>query len=141
MESRTFQVLEFPKILGALSGFAVSEPGASACLEVCPFKTLDAVNRASVLFEQAAAWVNESSYKFNSFPPLDGLFPHLDNPNGVLDQDALFALKAVLDITRDARDSLKKYEDREWTVLVETLFAYDWPEKTEIGRASWRERV
>jgi DNA mismatch repair protein MutS2 len=133
MGSRTFQVLEFPKILGALSGFSVSEPGASACLEVRPFETIDEVNRASVLFEQAAAWINESSYKFNSFPPLDGLFSHFDNPNSVFDQDALFALKTVLDITRGARDSLNKYEERQWLVLVETLFAYDWPEKTVSG--------
>jgi len=133
MESRTFHVLEFPKILGALSGFAVSEPGASACLAISPFDKLEDVNRASTLFEQAAAWVGESDFKFSPFPELAGLFPHLDSPLGVLDQDALFALKTVLDITRSARDSLKKYEDREWDILVETLFAYAWPEKTVSG--------
>jgi len=133
MESRTFQVLEFPKILDALSGFAVSEPGASACLAVRPFETLDAVNHASILFEQAAAWINESGYKFNPFPELDGLFSHLESHISILDQDALFALKVVLDTTYNARELLKKYEDREWNILVDTLFAYEWPEKTISG--------
>ena len=130
MESRTFQLLEFPKIIRVLSGFAVSEPGASACLDVCPFDKLDDVIHASVLFKQAADWVGESGFKFNPFPCLDGLIPHLESPIGVLDQDALFALKIVLDISHNALNSIKYYEDREWNVLGETLFSYDWPQKT-----------
>lgn len=133
MESRTYQVLEFPKILDALSGFAVSDPGASTCLAISPYKTLEAVNRASVLFEQAAAWINETGYALHPFPELDGLFTHLESHITVLDQDALFALKVVLDTTCTARDLLKKYEDREWDVLVDTLFEYEWPEKTVSG--------
>ncbi|MDC0336519.1 endonuclease MutS2, partial [Pseudodesulfovibrio sp.] len=136
MESRTFQVLEFPKILGALSGFAVSEAGVSACLELHPYDNLNGVRKAATLFEQAAAWVGESGFQIKSFPELDGLFTYLDRPIGVLDQDGLFALKQVLDIARTSRDSLKQYEDRSWDVLWKSLFSYEWPAKTisAIGR-------
>ena len=136
MESRTFQVLEFPKILGALSGFAVSEAGISACLELHPFDTLKDVRHASTLFEQAAAWAGESGYSIKSFPDLDGLFAYLDRPTGVLDQDGLFALKQVFDIARESKESLRQYEARAWDVLWESLFSYEWPTKSisAIGR-------
>ena len=133
MESRTFQVLEFPKILGALSGFAVSEPGAAACLEIRPFSSLAEVRNANRLFDQAAAWIGESGFKLIPFPDIGGVFPHLQREATVLDQDALFALRIVLDIARSARESLDGYEERGWEILRESLFAYDWPQKTVSG--------
>lgn len=133
MESRTFHVLEFPKILGALSGFAVSEPGASSCLEIRPLTTFKEVCTAGVLFEQAAAWVGESGFKLRPFPEMDAIFPHLESDKAVLDQDALFALKVILEMAKTARESLERFEEREWDTLTETLFAYAWPQKTVSG--------
>ena len=95
MESRTFELLEFPKILGVLSGLAVSEPGVSACLKLKPFTSLDSIRLETAFFEQGAAWVGESGFVFPPFPELDGLFAYLENPKSVLDQDDLFALKQV----------------------------------------------
>lgn len=133
MESRTFDLLEFPKVLGVLSGFAVSAPGASACLDLKPFTSLDSITLETTLFEQAASWVGESGFVFKSFPELDGLFAYLDNSKSVLDQDDLFALKQVLDIVIHARESLGKYEGRGWDILLATLFNYAWPAKTVSG--------
>jgi DNA mismatch repair protein MutS2 len=133
MESRTFELLEFPKILGVLSGLAVSEPGVSACLKLKPFTSLDSIRLETEFFEQGAAWAGESGFVFPPFPELDGLFAYLDNPKSVLDQDDLFALKQVLDIAQDARDSLGNFEARGWDVLNDTLFDYDWPAKTVSG--------
>lgn len=130
MESRTSQVLEFPKILNALSSFAVSEAGAFACKQIRPHDELDDVRAAAELYEQAASWVGESGFRMKAFPNLDGLFSYLDNQNGVLDQDGLFALKQALDISRISRDSLKQYEERGWEHLWATLFAFAWPQKT-----------
>lgn len=136
MESRTYSVLEFPKILSALSGFAMSEAGLAACLELRPFDSLEDVKKASILFEQGAAWAGESGFTIKPFPELDGLFAYLERQNGVIDQDGLFALKQVLDIKRNSRDSLKKFEERGWDILWNSLFAYEWPVKTisAIGR-------
>ncbi|MGE4193496.1 MAG: endonuclease MutS2 [Pseudodesulfovibrio sp.] len=133
MESRTFQVLEFPKILGVLSGFATSEPGASECLNIHPHSTLEAVLLANELFDQAASWVGESGFRMRAFPDLGGIFPHLSSELAVLDQDALFALKIILDLAMEARESLSRFEDRGWEVLKSELFAYDWPQKTVSG--------
>ena len=133
MESRTFELLEFPKILGVLSGLAVSEPGVSACLKLKPFTSLDSIRLETAFFEQGAAWAGESGFVFPPFPELDGLFAYLDNPKSVLDQDDLFALKQVLDIAKDVRDSLSNFEARGWDVLNDTLFDYDWPAKTVSG--------
>jgi DNA mismatch repair protein MutS2 len=133
MESRSFQVLEFPKILGALSGFAVSGAGASACLRLHPFKELAQVREALALYDQAAAWVGESSFVMRSFPELDGLFAYLEGPGSALDQDDLFALKQVLDVAREARESLERSTDRGWDILGRTLFDYAWPDKVVSG--------
>jgi len=130
MESRTSQVLEFPKILNALSSFAVSEAGAFACKQIRPHDELDDVRAAAELYEQAASWAGESGFRMKAFPNLDGLFSYLDNQNGVLDQDGLFALKQALDISRISRDSLKQYEERGWERLWAILFAFAWPQKT-----------
>jgi len=136
MESRTFQVLEFPKILSALAGFAVSEAGSIACEKIRPFDSLDEVRRSGELFGQAAAWTGETGFKMKSFPNLDGLFVYLERQSGVLDQDGLFALKQGLDNARISRDSLKQFEERGWDLLWSTLFDYEWPQKTvsAIGR-------
>ncbi|WP_316900470.1 Smr/MutS family protein [Pseudodesulfovibrio indicus] len=133
MESRTFQVLEFPKILGVLSGFATSEPGASECLNIHPHSSLEAVLLANELFDQTASWVGESGFRMRAFPDLGGIFPHLSSELAVLDQDALFALKIILDLAMEARESLSRFEDRGWEVLKSELFAYDWPQKTVSG--------
>lgn len=133
MESRTFEVLEFPKILGALAGFAVSEAGHTSCLAIRPLKNVKAIRDASQLFEQASAWILESGYNFKNFPSLDGLIAFLDRPTAILDQDDLFALKQILELSQSARDSLKSYEEREWGLLNNTLFSFDWPAKTASG--------
>jgi len=130
MESRTLQVLEFPKILNSLSGLTVSEAGAEACLKICPLDSLEAVNHSAMLFEQGAAWVKESGFSLKSFPPIDGLFTYLDRQTVVIDQDALFALKQVLDNVYYCRESLRGFEDRGWDILWKSLFAYEWPVKT-----------
>ncbi|MUM78216.1 endonuclease MutS2 [Pseudodesulfovibrio sp. F-1] len=133
MESRSFQVLEFPKILGALSRFAVSGAGASACLSIQPFKDIDRITEALVLMEQAAAWCGESSFALRPFPELDGLFAYLEGAGSALDQDALFALKQVLDVAREARESLERFADRDWHNLNRTLYDYPWPARTVSG--------
>ncbi|NDV19174.1 endonuclease MutS2 [Pseudodesulfovibrio sp. JC047] len=133
MESRTFHVLEFPKILGVLSGFAVSEPGALSCQKIKPFSTFDEVHHARILFEQAAQWVGESGFKIRPFPEMDGVFPHIEKEQAVLDQDALFALKVILDQAKTARDSLDRFKERAWETLRDTIFADAWPQKTVSG--------
>lgn len=133
MESRTLQVLEFPKILGVLADFSVSEPGARACLSLRPADTLDQARQRCALTNQAHAWVGETGYSLKPFPELDGLFSYLDRPNGVVDQDGLFALKTVLSEADKARNALNQCEERGWDGLFELVFGKNWPQRTMSG--------
>lgn len=133
MESRSLQVLEFPKILRALSGFAVSEPGIAACAQISPASSISQVNHIRIVFEEALFWLSETGFDLRAFPSLEGLFAFLERPHGVLDQDDLFALKQVMDIAREARDSLDAFEAKPTEALQEHLFAQGWPVKTSSG--------
>lgn len=133
MESKSFQLLEFHKVLSILSGFAMSEPGAHACRAVAPSDDLTEVQRNSRLFTQAVEWLEQSGFKLGQFISLDGLFSYLDSKHAVLDQDALFALKTVLDKTSLLRSTMEKHEDQGWDVLGEVVFRFAWPQKTASG--------
>ncbi len=130
MEPRTLHLLEFPKILKELSGFAVSEPGASACLLVRPYTDVLSVRLQLALLDQALRWVRESGFRLAPFPDFGGFFPVLDNPTRILDLDALFALSATLEQGRNARDLLEPYADRGWDELSAAVGGAPWPAST-----------
>jgi DNA mismatch repair protein MutS2 len=130
MEPRTLHLLEFPKILKELSGFAVSEPGATACLEVRPFAEALSVRLQLTLLDQALRWVRESGFRLVAFPDFGGFFPVLDIPHRVLDLDALFALSATLGQGRIARDLLEPYAERGWDELTTAVSGAPWPAAT-----------
>jgi DNA mismatch repair protein MutS2 len=133
MEPRTLHVLEFPKILRELSRFAVSEPGAAACLALSPYPTAQAVRQQLTLLDQALRWVRESGFKLAAFPDISGLFPVLDVSHRVLDLDALFALSVTLDQARHARDLLEPFQQRGWEELFEAVSGAPWPQATASG--------
>lgn len=130
MEPRTLHLLEFPKILRELSGFAVSEPGAAACLAVRPLASVPAVRRELALLDQALRWVRESGFRLVAFPDFGGFFPELDIPHRLLDLDALTALSATLDQARHARDLLAPFKERGWEELNEAVLGAPWPQAT-----------
>ncbi|MHC1701380.1 MAG: endonuclease MutS2 [Humidesulfovibrio sp.] len=130
MEPRTLHLLEFPKILKELSGFAVSEPGATACLELRPFAETLSVRLQLTLLDQALRWVRESGFRLVAFPDFGGFFPVLDIPQRNLDLDALFALSATLEQGRIARDLLEPYAERGWDELTAAVSGAPWPAAT-----------
>jgi DNA mismatch repair protein MutS2 len=130
MEPRTLHLLEFPKILKELSGFAVSEPGATACLDLRPFSDALSVRLQLTLLDQALRWVRESGFRLNAFPDFGGFFPVLDIPHRILDLDALFALSATLEQGRNARDLLEPYAERGWDELTQAVGGAPWPAST-----------
>lgn len=136
MESRSFQLLEFHKILDVLSSFAKSEPGALACTHLPVLDNIISIRKQNTLFNQALEWLEQTDFKLSWFPCLGGLFDYLDSKQGPLDQDALFALKSVLDILEGLKKSLSDYEAKEWDVLGQSLFGTEWPQMvmSAIGR-------
>lgn len=136
MESRSFQLLEFHKILDVLSGFAKSEPGAFSCTRLPVLSDSAQIQKKAALFNQTLEWLDQTQFKLPWFPSLEGLFQYLDSGRGQLDQDALFALKNVLDILNTLKQSLSDFEEKGWDALGHALFDTPWPQKvlSAIGR-------
>lgn len=128
MEARTLHLLEFPKILRELSRFAVSEPGAAACLALAPLSTAEAVRSRLTLLDQTLRWVGESGFRLTAFPDFANFFPELDIPHRVLDLDALFALCSTLEQAKHARDLLEPYRVRGWDELFDVVAGAPWPQ-------------
>ncbi len=133
MESRTFQLLEFPKILKALAGFAVSSAGASACLKTKPFSSDSELQSQRALYDQTTKWVRESGFTLSPFTALDGLFNFLESQTAFLDEDGLLALLEALEQAQEARESLKPFAERGWEELFQAIFGSGWPEMTFSG--------
>ncbi|MGE4553698.1 MAG: endonuclease MutS2 [Desulfovibrionaceae bacterium] len=130
IQSRTAQLLEFPKVLAALASGAVSEPGAAACLALGPLPHADAVAAETRLAELAAAWLRDTRFSLSPFPDLEGLFDFTARDHRPLDQDALFALAQVLGQARLAREGLTRLDGGRQAELAEVLLAFPWPERT-----------
>lgn len=127
MESRTFQLLEFPKVLRVLADRAVSKAGEDACLAIAPLRDEASVRLQNRLLEQAVEWRKETGFSLSPFEPLDGLAAATERPAAVLDQDALFALLKTLEQAKAAREALQGFDQRGWDELMEAVARAPWP--------------
>ena len=134
MEPRSLQLLEFPKVLKALSGHCVSSSGAESCLALSPMDDAESINSTARFFRQGQNFVRETGFRLGTFPPLEGLFHYLIKPDNVLDAYALYALVQTLGQARTLKEALEIAEKREWDTIVEFLESVSWPEKTFSGR-------
>ena len=132
MESRSLQLLEFPKVLLSLSQFAASEPGRQACRNIQPLSDADRLRVETELLCQAIAWSGESRFRLESFTSLDGLFAFLDRPKSFLEQDGLWAVSHVLHVARAAQEAVRESGER-FSVLKERCDTLQWPAKTWSG--------
>ncbi|MES9995239.1 Smr/MutS family protein [Desulfovibrio aminophilus] len=127
MESRTFQLLEFPKVLRVLADHAVSTAGENACLALVPLGDEMSVRLQNRLLEQAMSWRAETGFRLNPFEPLDGLAAILERPTAILDQDDLFALLKTLEQAKSAREALQSCGERDWEELLDAVVRAPWP--------------
>ncbi|WP_449242487.1 endonuclease MutS2, partial [Desulfovibrio sp.] len=127
MESRTFQLLEFPKVLRVLADHAVSTAGENACLALAPLGDEISVRLQNRLLEQAMSWRAETGFRLNPFEPLDGLAAVIERPTAILDQDDLFALLKTLEQAKSAREALQSCGERDWEELLDAVARAPWP--------------
>lgn len=130
MDPRAFQLLEFPKVLEALAGFAVSGPGGRACRSLSPLDDLDELVRAAVLVEETGRLISQTGFTLSEFPDLRGIWSALDNPLHVLDLDDLAALGHVLGQAKGVRRSLEETTDP-LESLRELIGSLPWPAKVD----------
>lgn len=131
MQSRSRQLLEFPKVLAILAGMAVSEPGAARCLATGPVEDLARLEEEIDRLRQWIAWSGENEFTLREFPSLDGFLDHATRPSEVFDLDALFAVMQVLATAKTVRELLQDEDDR-WPMLARDA-AFAWPETLWSG--------
>ncbi len=134
MQSRTAQLLEFPKVLDLVAGHAASEAGAAACRDSRPLDDAVALGVATDLLSQWMDWALETGFALEGFPDLGGLFEHLDRPAEILDLDALWAVAEVLRLAGEARRILAEADPNRWPLLADTA-AFLWPDRSASGLA------
>ncbi|MDR2050781.1 MAG: Smr/MutS family protein [Deltaproteobacteria bacterium] len=121
MDTRTLHVLEFPKLLAYLAGFAVSEAGSRACLGLRPSSTLEQAARQAELFEQGNLWLEFTSFSLLNFPSLDGVLAFLENDRQPLELDGLWILRQMLGHCGELLESLTRPKQARqlWPLLLE----------------------
>jgi len=129
MNPVTFRLLEFPKVLGLLSGLASSEAGAAACLDIRPLPEHE-LAEARELLREWIAWTGESGFTVPAFPDISGLLAAVARPGEVLEMDGLVTLAEVLDGAKQARDLVLKAEAERWPGLAAWMGRIGWPDKT-----------
>ena len=129
MDSRTYRLLEFPKVLALLSGYASSEAGAQACREIEPLSEKD-LAKAAPLLREWLAWTGETGFDIPAFPDISGLLAAVASPGEILDIDGLVTLLEVLETAGTARDSVGGADEGRWPALAEWMGGISWPEKT-----------
>lgn len=127
MLSRSLVLLEFPKVLGILAGFCVSEPGAEACAAIGPIGDESRLAEEAELTRQFAEFKRERGFVLSPFPSLGTFLDHLSRPLEVFDLDALWAVSQVLGDAREARTGLEEADEERWP-LLSGLAGFDWPE-------------
>ena len=96
MDSRTLQLLEYPKVLQHLSHFAVSEAGRDACLSLLPLTDPDLVAERSALVREVIHFCGHRDVRLSSFPDVSGALAYLRNPLAFLDLDGLAGIREML---------------------------------------------
>ncbi|WP_027367807.1 endonuclease MutS2 [Desulfocurvibacter africanus] len=133
MESRTLQLLEFPKVLDHLARFAHSVPGQNACLAIGPVADAQSQAELAELLDQFIAFRRESGFALAGFEDLGGLLAFAKGAESILDLDACFALAETLGLARSAREAVRGYSERPWAQLLGLALGCPWPELTWAG--------
>ncbi len=110
MDTRSLQLLEFPKVLGYLADLAVSIPGRRAAAALTPLADLELLSKRQGLVAESLELRRDAVFHLSEFPSLDGLFEARGGESAPLDLDALFAIQAVLIQAGLAREALAPRE-------------------------------
>ncbi|MDL2306412.1 Smr/MutS family protein [Desulfovibrio sp. OttesenSCG-928-C06] len=136
MDSRSLNILEFPKLLDVLAGFAVSESGTLACRALGPAASLEEIREQADFFVQGRLWLEATGFKLTNFPELDVVLERLQRNAHSLDIDALWTLRQVLGQARNLVDSITQADGvklsaaAEWPLLSEYCASYPLPQKS-----------
>lgn len=132
METRTYRLLDFHRVLAHLSGQALSTPGEKACLLLEPHQDADRLSQETEILHQALDCTQELRSKFFPFPEIDTVLALLDQGK-VIEEDGLFALLLVLKQALQIENTLSSLDPDRAPLLVSYFQSHTWPEKTLQG--------
>ncbi len=127
MEPRTFHLLEFHKILHILSGYAVSETGKQAALELLPHASLASLQAENELLRELLVWKREQDFELTPFVDLAGVCSFLVRQRDI-DIDACQAIKDMLDSAQAAREALGSVSEADMPALAAFIAEYVFPD-------------
>ena len=133
MDSRTLQLLEYPKVLQHLSQFAVSEAGRDACLSLLPETDPSRIAERSALVREAVHFCGHRDVRLSSFPDVGGVFAYLRNPLAFLDLDGLVGLREMLGAAAKLLGGLGEADAQRYPGLAGLVAGLTLPPKTWSG--------
>ncbi len=133
MDSRTLQLLEYPKVLQHLSHFAVSEAGRDACLSLLPETDPARIAERSALVREALHFCASRDVRLPSFPDVAGVFAYLQSPLAFLDVDGLIGLWEMLKVAAALLERLGAADKERYPGLAALVAGLTLPPKTWSG--------
>jgi DNA mismatch repair protein MutS2 len=129
MESRTLRLLDYYDLLDHVQGYARSEPGARACLALCPFPDAQHLDEENELLTEALQADEELARAVTAFPELEGVFSCLQQ-EVVLDEDGLWGMRTLLQAADQARTVLGRLDKGQFPAVHKHMNEVAWPEKS-----------
>ena len=133
MDSRTLQLLEYPKVLQHLSHFAVSEAGRDACLSLLPETDPERIAGRAALVRETIHFCSGKDVRLPAFPDVAGVFSYLRNPLAFLDVDGLIGLWEMLGAAATLLERLGDSDSERYPGLTALVAGLTLPPKTWSG--------
>ena len=129
MESRTINMLEFPKVLQHLSSEAVSEPGKHACLNTSIIHNPEDLDKELHLLKEIIACYEENRLTLNSFPDISPHLIEIERSGTVLDIESLWDIAAFLNEAEGYFNTLQGIDPARYQILHSMNSELAWPNK------------
>jgi DNA mismatch repair protein MutS2 len=133
MDSRTLQLLEYPKVLQHLSHFAVSEAGRDACLSLLPETDPTRIAERAALVREAIHFCGHTDVRLSAFPDVAGVFSYLQSPLAFLDVDGLVGLREMLRAAASLLERIGSADSERYPGLKALAAGLTLPPKTWSG--------
>ena len=133
MDSRTLQLLEYPKVLQHLSHFAVSEAGRDACLSLLPETDPARIVERAALVREAIHFCGHTDVRLQAFPDVAGVFAYLHSPLAFLDVDGLMGLREMLAAAASLLERVGSADRERYPGLTALLAGLTLPPRTWSG--------
>ena len=129
MESRTINMLEFPKVLQHLSSEAVSDPGKHACLNTSIIPDPRELDSELHLLREIIACHEEYRLTLNFFPDITPHLTEIERPGTVLDIESLWDVSAFLKEAEFFSNALRSIDAGRYQKLHCMNHELVWPDK------------